>query len=200
MERGFEFTSVRENGEYVIDESGNRVQAYPKAKLPEYQTKHAAGADFFAAEDAEIPSIWGSVFNVLTQDLRLISYPVDSSEESDVSLVKRVSKSFSPTLIHTGVKAKMEPDEVLEIYNRSSNPKKLGLILANSVGIIDADYYSSAETDGEIMFAMFNFKPWAVHIKVGDKIGQGVFKKFLRPTFNLSVKGDERVGGFGSTN
>ena len=93
----------------------------------------------------------------------------------------------------------MEEDEVLELYNRSSSPKKLGLILANGVGVVDADYYGNVDNDGEIMFAFFNIKPWDVTIKVGDRIGQGVFKKFLRPEIGLRVKDVERVGGIGST-
>ena len=93
----------------------------------------------------------------------------------------------------------METDEVLELYNRSSNPKKLGLVLANSVGVVDADYYSNPDNDGEIMFAFYNFMPFDITLKVGDKVGQGVFKKFLRPTKGLNVKSVKREGGFGST-
>jgi dUTP pyrophosphatase len=103
-----------------------------------------------------------------------------------------------PTLVRTGIKAKMEHDEVLELYNRSSNPKKLGLILANSVGVIDADYYGNPDNDGEILFAFYNIKTEPVTIKVGDRIGQGVFKKFLRAD-GAVVKERERTGGFGST-
>ena len=93
----------------------------------------------------------------------------------------------------------MEDDEVLELYNRSSNPGKLGLILANGVGVVDKDYYNSDKNDGEIMFAFYNVLPWAITIKVGDKVGQGVFSKFLRPTVGLRVNDVVREGGFGST-
>ena len=63
-----------------------------------------------------------------------------------------------PTLIPTGIKAYMLDDEVLYLYNRSSNPKKKGLILANSVGVIDKDYYGNPDNDGHIMFAFYNIK------------------------------------------
>lgn len=72
-----------------------------------------------------------------------------------------------PTLVHTGIKANMEKDEALMLYNRSSNPKKLGLVLANGVGVVDADYYNSDDNDGEIMFAFYNFMPWDISIKAG---------------------------------
>ena len=46
-------------------------------------------------------------------------------------------------LIPTGVKAYMQPDEVLLIYIRSSAALKKHLMLMNSVGVIDADYYGN---------------------------------------------------------
>lgn len=106
---------------------------------------------------------------------------------------------IAPTLVHTGIKASMENDEVLELYNRSSNPKKLGLVLANGVGVVDSDYFENKDNDGEIMFAFYNFKPWAVTLKVGDKVDQGVFKKYLRPEKGLIINDENRDGGFGST-
>ena len=44
----------------------------------------------------------------------------------------------NPTMVKTGIKVKMEDDEFLMLVNRSSNPKKKKLVLANGVGIIDA--------------------------------------------------------------
>ena len=52
----------------------------------------------------------------------------------------------------------MQDDEVLILANRSSNPGKKGLILANSIGVIDKDYYGNKDNDGHIMFAFFNIK------------------------------------------
>ena len=104
---------------------------------------------------------------------------------------------MAPTLIPTGVKAYMEDDEVLYLYNRSSNPKKKGLILANSVGVIDKDYYGNPDNDGHIMFAFFNIKDEDITIKKGEAIGQGVFSKYL--VTDDDVAGGDRTGGFGST-
>ena len=109
------------------------------------------------------------------------------------------SEGNAPVLVHTGVKAFMEDDEVLELYNRSSNPLKRGLVLANSVGIVDADYYNNPANDGEIMFAFYNFSDSPVKLCVGDRIGQGIFKKFLRAEEGYTLKRQERSGGFGST-
>ena len=200
--RSFEFARKRVNSEVVQepDERGvvGEVKAFPDAQIPEYQTKNSAGADFFCAEEVVIPSIWRGVAHILASNVKgfisnWVSEDNTHTHDKDDSFLK-------PTLVHTGIKASMEEDEVLELYNRSSNPKKLGLILANSVGVVDADYYNNPDNDGEIMFAFFNFKPWDVTLKVGDRIGQGVFKKVLRPTVGLRVKEEERQGGFGSTN
>lgn len=102
-----------------------------------------------------------------------------------------------PVLIPTGIKAYMEEDEVLYLYNRSSNPKKKGLILANSVGVIDRDYYGNIDNDGHIMFAFYNITDKDITIKKGEAIGQGVFSKYL--VTDDDTTSNVRTGGFGST-
>ena len=91
----------------------------------------------------------------------------------------------------------MKENEYLMLANRSSNPGKKGLILANSVGIIDADYYENPDNDGHIMFAFYNIKEEDIEIKKGDCIGQAIFMPFLISD-NDSAEGI-RTGGFGST-
>ena len=91
----------------------------------------------------------------------------------------------------------MADDEVLILANRSSNPGKKGLILANSIGVIDKDYYGNQDNDGHIMFAFFNIKDEDIEIKKGDCIGQAIFQKYL-VTDNDVAEGT-REGGFGST-
>mgnify|MGYP001042209175 CR=1 FL=1 len=107
-------------------------------------------------------------------------------------------KGDKPTLVKTGLKAYMQDDEVLMLYNRSSNPKKKGLILANSVGVVDKDYYGNSDNDGHIMFAFYNIKDEDIEIKKGEAIGQGVFQKYL--VVDDDIAEGTRVGGFGSTN
>lgn len=59
-------------------------------------------------------------------------------------------------LVPTGVKAYMQPTEVLYLYDRSSNPRKKGLVLINSVGVIDGDYYGNPGNEGHIFAQMKN--------------------------------------------
>ncbi|MGT2934115.1 dUTP diphosphatase [Streptococcus catagoni] len=100
-------------------------------------------------------------------------------------------------LVPTGVKAYMQAGEVLFLFDRSSNPRKKGLVLINSVGVIDGDYYNNAGNEGHIFAQMKNVTDQSVTLKVGERIVQGVFVPYLL------VDGDQadgvRSGGFGST-
>ena len=119
---------------------------------------------------------------------------MESAEDCVIPAFKPGQK---PVLVKTGIKAYMQNDEYLMLCNRSSNPGKKGLILANSVGIVDADYYGNPDNDGLIMYAFYNFFAEDVQIKKGDVIGQAIFKKYeIIDSDNAS---GERVGGFGST-
>ena len=123
-----------------------------------------------------------------------IEYDVEAAEDV---IVPSFKKGMAPTLIKTGIKAYMPDDEVLMLYNRSSNPKKKGLILANSVGVVDKDYYGNQDNDGHIMFAFYNIKDEDIEIKKGECIGQAIFQKYLLADDDAAE--GERISGFGST-
>lgn len=122
-------------------------------------------------------------------------YDIEAAEDVVIPSFK---KGDAPTLIKTGLKAYMQDDEMLLLYNRSSNPKKKGLILANSVGVVDKDYYGNPDNDGHIMFAFFNIKDEDITIKKGEAIGQAIFQKYF--VVDEDNAEGERKGGFGSTN
>ena len=103
----------------------------------------------------------------------------------------------NPFMIATGVKAKMLHNEFLMLVNRSSNPKKKKLVIPQSMGIIDADYYNNSDNEGEMFFAFYNLSNEPVEIKKDEKLGQGIFMKYYT-TDDDKAEG-ERTGGFGST-
>lgn len=121
-------------------------------------------------------------------------YDVEAAEDVTIPAFK---PGVKPTLVKTGLKAYCPPDEFFLLCNRSSGPAKKGLVMANSVGIVDCDYYGNEDNDGHFMFAFYNFFDHDVEIKKGDAIGQLIFMKYLTAD-NDNAQG-ERKGGFGST-
>ena len=121
-------------------------------------------------------------------------YDIEAAEDT---VIEPFKPGDNPTLVKTGLKAYMMDDEYLMLCNRSSNPKKKGLVMANSVGIIDGDYYGNPDNDGAFMFAFYNVKDEAITIKKGEAIGQGIFMKYL--TVDNDNADGVRTGGFGST-
>jgi dUTP pyrophosphatase len=176
MSRGFEIVSKYQ------DQNLN---------LPQRQTKAAAGYDFEASEDFVLPSIWKLNFVKVLWAL----HRQEAVSEADLYAAQAALKPF---LVPTGIKAYMADDEYLMLANRSSNPLKRGLILPNGVGIVDADYYNNANNEGAIFFQLVNYGIRDLKIKKGERIGQGIFMKYL--TADNEVATDQtRAGGFGST-
>lgn len=103
------------------------------------------------------------------------------------------------TYVKTGIKAKFPNDMALLLLNRSSNPKKKELFLANGIGLVDADYYNNPDNEGEIAFAFMTTSDTPILIKEGDKLGQGMFIKYQDITNYDSENVEARNGGFGST-
>lgn len=101
-----------------------------------------------------------------------------------------------PTVVPTGLKAYMLEDEVLMCYPRSSAGIRRNLIMANTVSIIDSDYYGNAENEGHIYIALRNLSDRTVHLKKGESVVQGIFSKFLRADGDSATK--VREGGIGS--
>lgn len=109
----------------------------------------------------------------------------------------KILKSGDKHVFWTDIKAYMQDDEVLKIYVRSSIGIKKGLILANNVGIIDADYFSNPNNDGIIGVCLKNISNEVQQIKKGERIAQGIFEKYL--VADNGNTDEERKGGIGST-
>ena len=101
------------------------------------------------------------------------------------------------TTFFTNIKAYMQDDEVLKLYIRSSLGFKDGLMLANNVGIIDADYYANDDNDGNIGVRLYNSSQEKLYYEAGTKICQGIFEKYL--TSDEDKANTNRAGGIGST-
>lgn len=163
--------------------------------MPERKTENSAGYDMVVAEDVIIPPY-------LDNYSRLV-YPLMDcgADEMGKTLQEVADKTKTlkakPTLVSTGVKCKLPRGKYLELSVRSSTPLKYWIILANGIGIIDADYYNNPDNEGEIFFQLINLSPYTIQLKKGDIIGQGIIKTY-EITDDDNASG-ERIGGFGST-
>jgi len=97
----------------------------------------------------------------------------------------------------TDIKSYMQPDEVLKIYIRSSLGVKKKLMIANGTGVVDSDYYSNPDNDGNIMVALYNYGRNDIVLLKGDRVAQGIFEKYLVADGDETT--EERTGGVGST-
>ncbi len=117
----------------------------------------------------------------------------------DFSTIEEIEiKPNSVILIKTGIKSYMMSDEVLQVYVRSSVGFKKNLMLANTVGIIDSDYYNNENNEGHIMIALYNYGKETQFLEKGERIAQGVFSKYL--VADNDDNQIQRSGGYGSTN
>lgn len=102
---------------------------------------------------------------------------------------------WEEALIPTGIGVELDEDKFLMCVPRSGLGFKFGLGLANTVGIIDADY-SHAANGGHIM-AKLTSQDKPIHINKGQAFMQGIIVPYCRTEDDHSD--GERVGGFGST-
>ncbi len=86
------------------------------------------------------------------------------------------------------------------VLPRSGLGHKKGLVLGNTVGLIDPDY------SGEILISVWNRNPPGsapIEIHAGERIGQLVFVPVVRPLFEVvdefGQQTERGAGGFGST-
>lgn len=102
----------------------------------------------------------------------------------------------------TDIKSRFYFDNTLQIYPRSGISTRKKVKLANSVGVIDPSYCDNPENDGNIGIPLVNEGNEPFEVKIGDRIAQGVFVRYLITDDDKYVgnfEGPARTGGFGST-
>ena len=98
--------------------------------------------------------------------------------------------------IPTGIRCEMQSGWVLMLFPRSGLGFKHQVRLANTVGVIDADYFHAAN-EGHIMVRIVNGGDHVVSIAKGERFCQGIFLPH-----GLAEEDEvfsDRTGGFGST-
>ena len=92
----------------------------------------------------------------------------------------------------------MEENYVLKLYPRSGLGFKYYTRIANTIGVIDSDYYFS-DNEGHIFVKLRNEGDKDLNIKQGEAFCQMIFMPFLLVDGDDFENGNNRNGGFGST-
>ena len=126
-------------------------------------------------------------------DTKLPERQTKASAGYDFYVIEDVEiPAYGTVMLPTNVKAYMQEDEVLMLYARSSLAIKRGLILQNTTGIIDSDFFPH-----EIKVALRNTTDKPVKLLKNESCAQDIFLKYLvSDNGNLD---NTRDGGIGST-
>ena len=109
-------------------------------------------------------------------------------------------------VIPTGIRIVIPESAVLLCMPRSGSGFRYGVRLANTIGVIDSDYYNpETGSEGHILLKLMNHDHKdTIIFKAGEGIMQGIIVPYaVMPEYDneqwecLGVK--QRVGGFGST-
>jgi dUTP pyrophosphatase len=112
-----------------------------------------------------------------------------------------IEAQHSAVLIPTGIAIHMDNDLMAAlVLPRSGLGHGKGLVLGNSIGLIDSDYQN------QIFVSAWNRNPkgnFPIVINPGDRIAQLMFVPVVRPSFRIvetfSASTVRGTGGFGST-
>ena len=115
------------------------------------------------------------------------------------SITSGIIKPNESMIFKTGLKVSMNDDEVFYIIDRSSIGYKYDVVLSNAVGVIDSDFYNNEDNEGHFSIKLINHGDKNFEVKVGDRIAQGIFMKYLTLD-DEEIIDKKRKGGIGSTN
>lgn len=147
--------------------------------MPTRATKESAGYDLHAANDVVIPPL------LFSRDITNLS-PLSRA-------AIRENNKIAVVMVPTGVTFKGEIGDMLYIQPRSGIATKDLLLIPNSPGLVDNDYYPN-----EIKVALINLSSNAIEIKKGERIAQAVILNYQTVSNEKEVT-EERTSGFGST-
>ena len=168
------------------------VARFSKISLAEFNKDYKETFPYgqeYGLSDMEITAVYNSI--------KLPNRATKYSAGYDIfSPIDFILKSKTNIKIPTGIRCKMDKDIVLMVYPRSSLGFKYKMMLDNTVGIIDSDYYDS-DNEGHIFIKFTNGSDKDLVIKQGMAFAQGIFTKYYL-TIDDEVD-NVRNGGIGST-
>lgn len=172
-----------------------KVSKYADIELtmPSRATEYSAGYDLYVAEDTIIPPINEHIHAMKTASGNPVGRILTLNQMKDMTK----TLGAKPTLVPTGIKCKLENRTYLKLVPRSSTPLKYWLVMANSEGIIDADYYNNPDNEGHIYLQLINLSPFPIKLQKGECVAQGIICPY--GLTEDDIHGGKRMGGHGST-
>ena len=139
-------------------------------------------------KDVELPKL--ATEGSAGADLRAYLYDEETNEE----IAKIILQPNQKAKIHTGLAFQLPKSTAMLLLPRSSMGIKKGLILQNTVGLLDSDY------TGECLIFVKNIGDEPVEIKNGERLAQAVIVPYIKPVFfevEELDKTERGAGGFG---
>jgi dUTP pyrophosphatase len=153
--------------------------------------------------------VFGPDVEVKVLDARLQTWGLPRYQSEQAAGIDLIACLDAPLEIHPQAPAQLIPTGLALHMNsagfcavivpRSGLGHKKGLILGNSIGVIDADYMA------QCYVSVWNRNPVGepIVIQPGDRIAQMLFVPILRPRLvvveEFAASSERGVGGFGST-
>ena len=174
-----------------------RIAQFEKISFEEF----LKACDFNENEDGVISK---ELFKEIYDKIKLPQRSTNGSAGYDFFMPFDCDIAFGESvIIPTGIKCCISDDWYLGLYPRSGQGFKFGIHIANTVGIIDSDYYNNENNEGHIMVKITNDssinqdKPFCV--KQGQAFCQGIFMQYGITIDDEQNAKSIRSGGFGST-
>lgn len=176
----------------------NRVAQFSKVSYEQFKKDwlDTFGSKYNEMDGDVIDSIIRNIYESIKLPKRATAGSMGYDFFSPCNIMIPVDKSVK---IPTGIKCNIDVGWGMYVYPRSSYGFKYGVHLANTVGVIDADYYNNKNNEGHIFIKLVNDSTLAslMDIKSGDAFCQGIFTPY-GITYDDNVS-EERTGGIGST-
>lgn len=147
-----------------------------------------------------VPQIETKILDNRLKEFGLPKYQTSGSAGMDLRAMLKFNVIIKPNetiKIPTGLAIHIQDTGICgQIIPRSGLGHKHGIVLSNTIGLIDSDY------SGQLFITCLNRSNVDYEIKVGDRIAQLIFVSIYQVNLNIveSFAESERgSGGFGST-
>ena len=178
----------------------NRIAQFEKVSFEQFKKDwiDTFSSKFYEYDEDVLDRLIGNIYNSIKLPKRATSGSAGYDFFCPYGFMIQPNNTMK---IPTGIRCKMESGWVLKAYPRSGHGFKYGTHLANTVGIIDEDYYN-ADNEGHIKVKLScdpRGEAKYFVIKPGDKFCQGIIREFFLAEGDDEVEKRDRYGGMGST-